>query len=440
MWWRFRASLRADGGDQTWLDGGGVGRPRAGTAARIRRDLRLCEGLEKGSEHMGATYRMRQEAADRSRSGALEGESAGGGVSEDNNKRKCANAPTRERLEHIPSLALRGKLAGLGSYVTEPEYRPEGEEGTYRMLNPFATRGEKPRRRNAIARAAQSDLEGKGAIRLRELVNRVDSPRARQERACRISTHEDGAAGSRQNEGGKGGRGGEDGARATGQEVNWVPSAEEGKAKNGREEVARSGLDPSSIDTGSVGRSVPAEESSLFGLQKWLAPAPIGLFRAWAWILVASHAHARHFGLQAILSAWQATLTKGPSIGFYVANTLVYVPWGYLGHQLSHNFNILFVTMKNDDGNSYPTWKPAGLFLHTKTLDTPEVLDRPQSNDMPGNHYFPLATKWLAQAILSDAIKMGVGTACYEKLRDSCHNKINAISVISNLPAPSMLQ
>ncbi|KAJ7877285.1 hypothetical protein B0H13DRAFT_1893292 [Mycena leptocephala] len=47
-------------------------------------------------------------------------------------------------------------------------------------------------------------------------------------------------------------------------------------------------------------------ESDVFGLQKWLAPARIGLFRAWAWILVASHAHARHFGLQAILSAWQA--------------------------------------------------------------------------------------------------------------------------------------
>jgi hypothetical protein len=60
--------------------------------------------------------------------------------------------------------------------------------------------------------------------------------------------------------------------------------------------------------------------------------------------------------------------------------------------------------------------------------------------DVLGNHSFPLATKWLVQAILSDAIKMGVGTACYEKLRDSCHNKVNAISVISNLLSPSMLQ
>jgi hypothetical protein len=52
-----------------------------------------------------------------------------------------------------------------------------------------------------------------------------------------------------------------------------------------------------------------AEESSFFGLQNWLAPAQNGLFRAWAWILVASQAHTRHLGLQAILLAWQATLS-----------------------------------------------------------------------------------------------------------------------------------
>jgi hypothetical protein len=48
----------------------------------------------------------------------------------------------------------------------------------------------------------------------------------------------------------------------------------------------------------------------------------------------------------------------------------------------------------------------------------------------------PSAAKWLAQAILSDAIKMGVGAAYYEKSRNSCHNEVNTIS---NLPAPSML-
>jgi hypothetical protein len=52
---------------------------------------------------------------------------------------------------------------------------------------------------------------------------------------------------------------------------------------------------------------------------------------------------------------------------------------------------------------------------------------------------FSSATKWLAQAILSDAIKMGVGTACYEKSRNSCRNKVNIISVISNFPATNIL-
>ncbi|KAJ7702605.1 hypothetical protein B0H14DRAFT_2648042 [Mycena olivaceomarginata] len=41
---------------------------------------------------------------------------------------------------------------------------------------------------------------------------------------------------------------------------------------------------------------------------KWLAPAPNGLFRAGAWIWLASPAHARPNGLQAILLAWQAIL------------------------------------------------------------------------------------------------------------------------------------
>jgi hypothetical protein len=32
-----------------------------------------------------------------------------------------------------------------------------------------------------------------------------------------------------------------------------------------------------------------------------------------------------------------------------------------------------------------------------------------QAQDVPGNYSFSSATKWLAQAILSDAIEMGVG-------------------------------
>ncbi|KAJ7796264.1 hypothetical protein B0H14DRAFT_80589 [Mycena olivaceomarginata] len=49
-------------------------------------------------------------------------------------------------------------------------------------------------------------------------------------------------------------------------------------------------------------------QSDIFGLQKWPAPAPNGLYWAGAWIWVGSHAHARPNGLQAILLAWQAIL------------------------------------------------------------------------------------------------------------------------------------
>ncbi|KAJ7934808.1 hypothetical protein B0H13DRAFT_1854806 [Mycena leptocephala] len=75
-----------------------------------------------------------------------------------------------------------------------------------------------------------------------------------------------------------------------------------------------------------------------------------------------SQAHARHFGLQAILLAWQAILPAWhqPKKPKWLASLHIM----YRGHQLSHNFNIwrmLVVTMKNDEGNSYPTCKPAGL-------------------------------------------------------------------------------
>jgi hypothetical protein len=51
-----------------------------------------------------------------------------------------------------------------------------------------------------------------------------------------------------------------------------------------------------------------------------------------------------------------------------------------------------------------------------------------QARDMPRNHYFALGTKWLAQAILPDAIKTGVGMACDEKWSSSCYNEVNTIS------------
>jgi hypothetical protein len=95
-------------------------------------------------------------------------------------------------------------------------------------------------------------------------------------------------------------------------------------------------------------------ESSLFGLQNWLAPARIGLFRAWAWIWVASPAHARHFGLQASLLAWQAIppvdhrqsglrslrATSAWNVGSSMVNELVYILCRYLGNRLKQNSNI----------------------------------------------------------------------------------------------------
>jgi hypothetical protein len=120
-------------------------------------------------------------------------------------------------------------------------------------------------------------------------------------------------------------------------------------------------------------------ESDVFGLAKWLAN---GLFRAGAWIWLASPAHARPNGLQAILSAWQAILPAwhqpkkrsglrslhimwGPGIEFYGADALSYVPCMYVQHHLSHNFHtrgMLVIAVKDNEGNSCPTYKPAGLW------------------------------------------------------------------------------
>ncbi|KAJ7723609.1 hypothetical protein DFH07DRAFT_946495 [Mycena maculata] len=51
-----------------------------------------------------------------------------------------------------------------------------------------------------------------------------------------------------------------------------------------------------------------------------------------------------------------------------------------------------------------------------------------------------MASKWRAQAILPDAIKMGVGAACDENSRDSGHYTINGIVVTSNLLHHTMQQ
>jgi hypothetical protein len=59
---------------------------------------------------------------------------------------------------------------------------------------------------------------------------------------------------------------------------------------------------------------------------------------------------------------------------------------------------------------------------------------------VPGICPFSSATKWLAQAILPDAIKMGVGTACDEKPSSSHCNEVNIIVGIYNSLYPSMLQ
>ncbi|KAJ6514451.1 hypothetical protein C8R47DRAFT_1190543 [Mycena vitilis] len=94
------------------------------------------------------------------------------------------------------------------------------------------------------------------------------------------------------------------------------------------------------------------QESSLFGLPKWLAPAQTGLFRAWAWILVASHAHARQAGLQAKLSAWQATLSAWhqPKNETHMSPLTLLFPGVHFFRQVSVVRVILPIRRNNDTG------------------------------------------------------------------------------------------
>jgi hypothetical protein len=73
-------------------------------------------------------------------------------------------------------------------------------------------------------------------------------------------------------------------------------------------------------------------------------------------------------------------------------------------------------------------------------MKTLNVLEDFRALYVPGQRYSSSATKWLAQAILPDAIKTGVGTACDEKLSSSYYNEVNTIVGICNLLDPSMLQ
>ncbi|KAJ6526515.1 hypothetical protein DFH09DRAFT_1095227 [Mycena vulgaris] len=83
---------------------------------------------------------------------------------------------------------------------------------------------------------------------------------------------------------------------------------------------------------------------------------------------------------------------------------------------------ILVVAKKDDESNSYPTCKPGGFVQLTRLLNhTVFQYLKLKFEHIPSqkgfeyssrgsarNHYFSSATKWLAQAILSDAIKMGL--------------------------------
>jgi hypothetical protein len=68
------------------------------------------------------------------------------------------------------------------------------------------------------------------------------------------------------------------------------------------------------------------------------------------------------------------------------------------------------------------------------------VLEDSRAHHVPGQRYSSSATKWLAQAILPDAIKTGVSTACDEKSSSSHENDANTIVGICNLLYPSILQ
>ncbi|KAJ7261175.1 hypothetical protein C8J57DRAFT_1232727 [Mycena rebaudengoi] len=73
--------------------------------------------------------------------------------------------------------------------------------------------------------------------------------------------------------------------------------------------------------------------------------------------------------------------------------------------------------MTNDADNSYPRYKPAGFENFGGTVR--------HAWDRPRNHSFASGTKWLAQAILPDAIKTGVDTACDEKSTCFSHIFLN---------------
>ncbi|KAJ7760829.1 hypothetical protein DFH07DRAFT_939826 [Mycena maculata] len=100
-----------------------------------------------------------------------------------------------------------------------------------------------------------------------------------------------------------------------------------------------------------------------------------------------------------------------------------------LGHVFSQNVNILVIAVNSDDEKPYPHASQLASLVQSHQLNqVPE-----SCRDVPGNVYFPIASKWRAQAILPDAIKMGVGAACDENSRDSGHYTINGIGVVGEL-------
>jgi hypothetical protein len=82
---------------------------------------------------------------------------------------------------------------------------------------------------------------------------------------------------------------------------------------------------------------------------------------------------------------------------FFVAVIVIWrwLDHGYRCYQLNlHNYSSLHCKL--------PWW------THLKKFEPSSARDRPR------NHYFASATKWLAQAILPDAIKTGVGRLATE--------------------------
>ncbi|KAJ7731828.1 hypothetical protein DFH07DRAFT_781153 [Mycena maculata] len=133
-----------------------------------------------------------------------------------------------------------------------------------------------------------------------------------------------------------------------------------------------------------------------------------------------------------------------------------------LGHIFSQNVNILVIAVNSDDEKPYPhasqlacetltigcaSYYPPALKISEEVSMTQRYSQLNfvdfwtlQCRDVPGNVYFPMASKWRAQAILPDAIKMGVGAACDENSRDSGHYTISGIVVTSNLLHHTMQQ